>query len=74
MLSKAEYEDALLKAHRLHVGVYRRVADKSDFRAVPDDLSLLQANQLTVSRIVTKSAPQPQPTEPETTRQQFRPE
>ena len=28
MLSKAEYEDALLKTHRLHVGVYRRVADK----------------------------------------------
>jgi hypothetical protein len=28
MLSKAEYEDALLKAHRLHLGVYRRVAAK----------------------------------------------
>jgi hypothetical protein len=28
MLSKAEYEDALLKAHRLHVGLYHGVADK----------------------------------------------
>ena len=28
MLSKAEYDEALLRAHRLHEGVYRRVADK----------------------------------------------
>jgi len=28
MLSKAEYDEALLKAHRLHAGVYRRVAEK----------------------------------------------
>jgi transcriptional regulator with XRE-family HTH domain len=28
MPSKTEYENALLKAHRLHVGLYRRVADK----------------------------------------------
>jgi transcriptional regulator with XRE-family HTH domain len=28
MLSRAEYDKALLKAHRLHDGVYRRVADK----------------------------------------------
>ena len=28
MLSNDEYDKALLKAHRLHVGVYRRVADK----------------------------------------------
>jgi len=28
MLSKTEYDEALLKAHRLHAGVYRRVADK----------------------------------------------
>jgi hypothetical protein len=28
MLSKAEYENALLKAHRLHAGIYRRVADQ----------------------------------------------
>jgi hypothetical protein len=47
---------------------------RSDFRAVPGDLSLEEANQLTVSRIVTQSTPDPQPTEPEATRQQFRPE
>jgi hypothetical protein len=28
MLSKTQYDDALLKAHRLHDGVYRRVAEK----------------------------------------------
>jgi hypothetical protein len=28
MLSDTEYDNALLKAHRLHVGVYRRVAHK----------------------------------------------
>jgi transcriptional regulator with XRE-family HTH domain len=28
MPSKAKYEDALLKAHSLHAGLYRRVADK----------------------------------------------
>jgi hypothetical protein len=28
MLSKTEYDKALLKAHRLHIGVYRRVAHK----------------------------------------------
>jgi hypothetical protein len=28
MRSKAEYEDALVKAHKLHLGVYRRVAAK----------------------------------------------
>jgi hypothetical protein len=47
---------------------------RSDFRAVPADLSLAEANQLTVSRIVTQSSPTPQPADPEATRQQFRPE
>jgi hypothetical protein len=28
MLSNTEHDNALLKAHRLHAGVYRRVADK----------------------------------------------
>jgi transcriptional regulator with XRE-family HTH domain len=28
MLSDAEYDKALLKVHRLHAGVYRRVAEK----------------------------------------------
>jgi hypothetical protein len=28
MLSNTEYDEALLKAHRLHDGVYRRVADQ----------------------------------------------
>jgi transcriptional regulator with XRE-family HTH domain len=28
MLSKAKYDEALLAAHRLHDGVYRRVAEK----------------------------------------------
>jgi transcriptional regulator with XRE-family HTH domain len=28
MRSKAEYEEALLKVHRLHEGLYRRVAEK----------------------------------------------
>jgi hypothetical protein len=28
VLSKAEYDEALLRAHRVHDGVYRRVADK----------------------------------------------
>jgi len=28
MLSKAKYENALLEAHRLHSGLYRRVANK----------------------------------------------
>jgi hypothetical protein len=28
MRPSAEYEEALLKAHRLHDGVYRRVAEK----------------------------------------------
>jgi transcriptional regulator with XRE-family HTH domain len=28
MLSKTKYDEALLRAHGLHVGLYRRVADK----------------------------------------------
>jgi transcriptional regulator with XRE-family HTH domain len=28
MLSDNKFDEALLKAHRLHAGVYRRVADK----------------------------------------------
>jgi hypothetical protein len=28
MLSKVEYDKALLRAHRRHVGVYRRVAEQ----------------------------------------------
>ena len=28
MLSKTQYDEALLRAHRLHDGVYRRVAKK----------------------------------------------
>jgi hypothetical protein len=28
MVSKTKYEKVLLKAHRLHDGLYRRVADK----------------------------------------------
>ncbi len=28
MLSETEHDKALLKAHRLHAGVYRRVADQ----------------------------------------------
>jgi hypothetical protein len=47
---------------------------RSDFRAVPDDLNLSQANQLTVSRIAPTLAPETRHTEPESTRQQFRPE
>jgi hypothetical protein len=47
---------------------------RSDFHAVPDDLSLSQASQLTVSGIVTRSAPAAEPAVPEGTRQQFRPE
>lgn len=30
MLSKVEYNKALLKAHRHHAGVYRRVAEQLD--------------------------------------------
>ena len=37
---------------------------RSDFRAVPDDLSLSQANELTVSQIVPRSAPEIRPTAP----------
>lgn len=46
---------------------------RSDFRAVPDDLSLSQANELTVSRIVPISAREIQHAEPEAVRQQSRP-
>jgi hypothetical protein len=46
---------------------------RSDFRAVPDDLSLSQANQLTVSRIAPISALEIQHAEPEVVRQQSRP-
>lgn len=28
MSSNAKYEEALLKAHRLHAGIYRRLAEK----------------------------------------------
>jgi hypothetical protein len=41
MLSKTEYDKALLKAHRLHLGLYRRVADK------------LGVDASTVSRVAT---------------------
>jgi hypothetical protein len=44
---------------------------RSDFRAVPDDLSLSQANELTISRIVPISVPQTWHTAPEAMRQQF---
>jgi transcriptional regulator with XRE-family HTH domain len=37
MLSKTEYEKALLKAHKLHLGLYRRVADK--LGVVPSQVS-----------------------------------
>jgi len=47
---------------------------RSDFRAVPDDLSLSQANQLTVPQIVPIASPETQRTEPEATRQQSQPE
>ena len=47
---------------------------RSQFRAVPDDLSLSQANQLTVSQIVPVSAPEIQHAEPEAVRPQARPE
>jgi hypothetical protein len=46
----------------------------SDFRAVPDDLSLSQANELTIARIVSISAPEAQHTAPEAMRLQFRPD
>jgi hypothetical protein len=41
---------------------------RSNFRAVPDDLSLSQANELTVSRIVSTGAPEAQHPAPEVTR------
>jgi hypothetical protein len=47
---------------------------RSDFHAVPDDLSLSQANQFTVSRTGPVSAPGTRHTVPETTRQQLQPE
>jgi hypothetical protein len=47
---------------------------RSDFRAVPDDLSLSQANQLTVSQIVPISAPENQRTEPAATPRQPQPQ
>jgi len=46
---------------------------RSDFRAVPDDLNLSQANQLTISRVVPMPATENRHIEPEATRQQFRP-
>jgi hypothetical protein len=46
---------------------------RSDFRAVPDDLSLSQGDDLIVSRIVLISAPVIRPTEPQTAQQQFLP-
>jgi hypothetical protein len=42
---------------------------RSDFRAVPDNLSLSQANDLTVSRTVPISAPETLHTAPEATQQ-----
>ena len=47
---------------------------RSDFRAVPDDLSLSQANELTISRILRTPGPETPPADPEATRQHFRPE
>jgi hypothetical protein len=47
---------------------------RSDFFAVPDDLSLAQANELTISRVASVSAPAAQHTAPAATRQQLRPE
>jgi len=46
---------------------------RSDFHAVPDDLSLSQANQLIISRIAPMPATETRHIEPEATRQQFRP-
>jgi hypothetical protein len=42
---------------------------RSDFRAVPDNLSLSQANDLTISRTVPISAPETRHTAPEATQQ-----
>jgi hypothetical protein len=47
---------------------------RSDFRGVPDDLSLSQANELIGPRIEPISAPETRRTEPEATRRQFLPE
>ncbi|HXM20473.1 MAG TPA: hypothetical protein VN948_04305 [Terriglobales bacterium] len=47
---------------------------RSDFRAVPDDLSLSQGNELIGSRIEPISAPETRHTEPEATRRQFLPQ
>jgi hypothetical protein len=47
---------------------------RSDFRAVPDDLSLSQANQLTVSRIVPILVPEPLHTNLKPRRNSFGPE
>jgi hypothetical protein len=45
---------------------------RSDFHAVPDDLNLSQANQLTISLVVPMPATETRQIEPEVTRQQFR--
>jgi len=46
---------------------------RSDFHAVPDDLSLSQATQLTMSRVVSMPTTETRHIQPEATRQQFRP-
>lgn len=46
---------------------------RSDFHAVPDDLSLSQANQLTISGVVPMPANETRHIQPEARRQQFRP-